>query len=188
MPKSDSRDKLILSAQQLIWERGVVGVSLRDVREHAGLGHGSMYHHFKCKNELVLEAIARSSQEVLGSIEKIASAEISAYEKIEMMLVRKKNIQKGCRIGNLTNDSVVMSEDELRNCVKGMFSEFTSLVKGIFIQGVKDGEFSSKLDADEASWGLISLMEGGFICARALGSNAPYKSAVAAYLKLLRGG
>lgn len=186
MVDMNSREKLILSAQQLIWERGVVGISLKDVREHAGVGHGSMYHHFKCKNELALEAINRSSDEVLQGVRKIVESDLPAYDKIEAILSRKTNIQKGCKVGSLVNDATVMNVGELRDCVKGMFARFAQLLKQVFEEGIAQKEFSKTLDPERSAWGVIALLEGGFVSAKALGNNHAFKAAVHAYLDLLK--
>jgi AcrR family transcriptional regulator len=49
-----ARERLIASAQELLWERGYVGTSPRAIQERARAGQGSMYHHFKGKAGLFL--------------------------------------------------------------------------------------------------------------------------------------
>src|SRR5579871_2929263 len=46
-----TRDRLVESAQALLWERGYVAMSPKAVQERSGAGQGSMYHHFKGKAE-----------------------------------------------------------------------------------------------------------------------------------------
>jgi AcrR family transcriptional regulator len=53
----NSRQNLIQSAQELLWERGYVGMSPKAIQERSGAGQGSMYHHFKGKGDLAAEAI-----------------------------------------------------------------------------------------------------------------------------------
>ena len=52
----DTRDQLIDSTRELLWERGYVGTSPKAIQQRAGAGQGSMYHHFAGKKELALAA------------------------------------------------------------------------------------------------------------------------------------
>src|SRR3954449_5436196 len=59
MPKkTDTRQKMVLSAVQLLREEGVARTGFRDVVEHSGTPRGSIAHHFPGgKRQLVGEAV-----------------------------------------------------------------------------------------------------------------------------------
>src|SRR5579871_725419 len=54
---SDTRERLVEAAIDLIYTHGYAGVSVDDVCEAADARKGSFYHYFKSKDELVLEAL-----------------------------------------------------------------------------------------------------------------------------------
>jgi TetR/AcrR family transcriptional regulator, transcriptional repressor for nem operon len=58
------------TTQELLWERGYVGTSPRAIQDRAGAGQGSMYHHFRTKQELAEEAIARSAEQMEAQVEE----------------------------------------------------------------------------------------------------------------------
>jgi TetR/AcrR family transcriptional repressor of nem operon len=60
----DTRERLIESTRELLWERGYVGTSPKAIQERSGAGQGSMYHHFGGKPDLALAAISRSAEEL----------------------------------------------------------------------------------------------------------------------------
>jgi AcrR family transcriptional regulator len=60
----DTAERLVTSAQELLWERGYVGTSPKAIQERAGAGQGSMYHHFRGKPDLALTAMRRSAREL----------------------------------------------------------------------------------------------------------------------------
>ncbi|BBJ46318.1 hypothetical protein SSPO_090360 [Streptomyces antimycoticus] len=60
----DTRERLIASTRELLWERGYVGTSPKAIQERSGAGQGSMYHHFRGKPDLALAAITRSAEEL----------------------------------------------------------------------------------------------------------------------------
>ena len=53
----DSRELLVGTMSELMWERGYADTSPRQVRERSGVGQGSMYHHFPTKRDPALAAL-----------------------------------------------------------------------------------------------------------------------------------
>jgi AcrR family transcriptional regulator len=69
MPKRDlaymqgQRDAIARAALEVMFEKGLYGTSLRDICEQAGISMGSLYVHFRTKEEAVLAAFALDNQE-----------------------------------------------------------------------------------------------------------------------------
>ncbi len=69
MPKRDlaymqgQRDAIARAALEVMFEKGLYGTSLRDICERAGISMGSLYVHFRTKEEAVLAAFALDNQE-----------------------------------------------------------------------------------------------------------------------------
>src|SRR5919109_4943119 len=61
-----SRDQLTGAMAELLWERGYAATSPRHVMARAGVGQGSMYHHFSGKHELAVEALSAVIGEMTG--------------------------------------------------------------------------------------------------------------------------
>ena len=49
----DLRNALILKALDVLDEKGVAGLSLREIARQTGVGHNAPYRHFKNKTELL---------------------------------------------------------------------------------------------------------------------------------------
>ena len=58
----DARTRLIESTQELLWERGYTGTSPKAIQALAGVGQGSMYHHFEGKADLARAAIRATAR------------------------------------------------------------------------------------------------------------------------------
>src|SRR5690606_42066336 len=63
----DSRERLVTTMSELMWERGYADASPREVRERSGVGQGSMYHHFPSKRELGVAALERNIASLMPS-------------------------------------------------------------------------------------------------------------------------
>lgn len=48
-----TRDKIILAAEELIASKGVNSFSLRDIAKYLNISTGSLYYHFKTKDEII---------------------------------------------------------------------------------------------------------------------------------------
>src|SRR6266496_2410471 len=81
-----AQDRLIESAQELLWERGYVGTSPKAIQQRAGAGQGSMYHHFTGKADLALAAVRRNATEVRADAEAVFAAPGTAPVRIERYL------------------------------------------------------------------------------------------------------
>ena len=60
------RESLLEAAEALLAERGVQGLTLREVARAAGVSHAAPYHHFGSLNEL-LAGVAQRGFEALGA-------------------------------------------------------------------------------------------------------------------------
>lgn len=48
-----TRDKIILAVEELIASKGVNSFSLRDIAKYLNISTGSLYYHFKTKDEII---------------------------------------------------------------------------------------------------------------------------------------
>lgn len=57
-PAYDSKQKLVVAMCALLAERGFEATSPTMVLQRSGIGHGSLYHHYRGKEDLALDAIS----------------------------------------------------------------------------------------------------------------------------------
>ena len=184
----NSRQNLIQSAQELLWERGYVGMSPKAIQERAGAGQGSMYHHFKGKPTLVLAAEERSAELMQEQMRQVFGADASATERISAYLLRERDVLRGCSVGRLTADPEVMADDTLRAPVRQTFTALHRHLAAAIADGCASGEFAPGLDADEIASTIAAVVQGGYALARAEQSVAPFDRAVQGAIALLRCG
>jgi AcrR family transcriptional regulator len=55
---SDTRQRIVLAAMHLFWEKGYESTSIADVLKAAGANSGSLYHFFPGKQDLLLAVLA----------------------------------------------------------------------------------------------------------------------------------
>ncbi|MER6947554.1 TetR/AcrR family transcriptional regulator [Nonomuraea sp. NPDC000554] len=183
----DTRERLIESARELLWERGYVGTSPKAIQERSGAGQGSMYHHFRGKPDLALAAISRSAEELRGRAEAAFTLPGTVVERVAAYLRRERDTLKGCPVGRLTQDPDVMADPELRRPVEETFAWLTDRLAGLLAEGRANGELDAGLDPAATAAALVAVLQGGYVLARAAGSAEAYARAVDGALGLLAG-
>ncbi|MFJ4780042.1 TetR/AcrR family transcriptional regulator [Streptomyces sp. NPDC088762] len=178
-------ERLIESTRALLWERGYVATSPKAIQQRAGVGQGSMYHHFAGKPELALAAIERTAAELRAKAEAQFAAPGTAPERISAYLRRERDVLKGCPVGRLTQDPDVMADPALRCPVEETFTWLRERLSGVLAEGRERGELAPALDPDATAAAVVAVLQGGYVLARADGSAEVFGRAVDGLLGLL---
>jgi len=184
----DARERLITSTQALLWERGYVGTSPKAIQQRAGVGQGSMYHHFAGKSDLALAAIERCAEQIRRFADDCFSAPGSAYARIETFLLRERQVLQGCQLGRLTADPEIVANALLHRPVDETFAWLCHRLAEVLAEGKATGELAANLDVDDAAAAIAGVVQGGYVLAKAAGSDEPYYRAVRGVLTMLTMG
>lgn len=179
-------ERLIRSAQELLWERGYVGTSPKAIQRAARAGQGSMYHHFAGKAELAKVAIERSAGELRAAADEQLGGAGTAGERINGYLGRERAVLKGCQVGRLAADPEVVGDPVLRAPVAETFAWLRQRLAEVVAEGKRSGEFPESLDAARTAATIAAVLQGGYVLARAAGSPEPFELAVHGLTDLLK--
>lgn len=180
-----TRDRLVESTQELLWERGYVGTSPKAILERAGVGQGSMYHHFAGKPELALVAVRRSAAQLMAVAEEHLAAPGTALDRISGFLNRERDVLRGCPIGRLTADPDVVASPTLRQPVQATLTWLQARLAEVISDGQARGELAADLEPVDTAATIVAVLQGGYVLARAAGSAEPFHRAVDGALALL---
>ncbi|MFE5774850.1 TetR/AcrR family transcriptional regulator [Brachybacterium sp. NPDC056505] len=175
-----TRERLLVAAQELIWEQGVSATTPRQVWERSGTGQGSLYHHFPTKHALALAAVTRTVRQMLDGARASLAHDSEPEERVHDYLTRPRDAVAGCRVGRLTSDATVMADDELRAAVRGYFTQLLDLATVVFEEAGEPPE-AARRRATTA----VAVIQGGYVLSRALGDPAPMRDATEGLLQLL---
>lgn len=181
----DTKERLIRSTRELLWERGYVGTSPKAIQALSGAGQGSMYHHFTGKPALARAAIEQSSEELQAQLGVYLSGPGTALERISAHLHRERNILRGCPIGRLAHDPEIIAESDLREPLDAMFHWLQQKLADVIREGQKAGDFSGEANADDLAATIASVVQGAYVLARAAQSEEPFHRAIEGLLQML---
>ncbi len=182
----DSRERLVLTMSELMWERGYAATSPREVRERSGVGQGSMYHHFASKRDLALAALQRNCADLLPATEDILTAPGDPLEKLTAYLTRPLPALKGCKVGRMTQDPLVAADPGLLAPVGAAFAGVHRALTAVIADAIALGELSADLDPERTARLLSASIQGGYVLSIAAQDPRPFEDARAGALDLLR--
>jgi len=181
-----ARAELVESTQELLWDRGYVGTSPKAIQRRAGVGQGSMYHHFDGKPELALEAITSSAQQLSVCAEALLSGPGTPVERLGEYLTRERDVLRGCRIGRLAADPDVVADAALRGPLERTFAWLQQRLAEVIAEGQAVGQLDRSLSPADLAAMLVAVLQGGYVLARSAADPAPFDRAVRGALSLLK--
>jgi TetR/AcrR family transcriptional repressor of nem operon len=183
----NARTRLVEGMADLLWERGYVGTSPAAVLERAGVGQGSLYHHFTGKRELAVAAIRLNADTLTSAARLALEGPGTAHERLQRFLLRDRDVLRGCRIGRLAQDPDVFTEDLLRQPVADALAGVRSAIAAAIEEGQTRGELRAGIAPDDLAAAILSTLQGGYVLARAEHDEERFTAAVRGLLGLLAG-
>jgi TetR/AcrR family transcriptional regulator, lmrAB and yxaGH operons repressor len=169
-----TRDKMLVSAAEVMRERGAAGVTIDAVLARSGAPRGSVYHHFpNGRNQILTEALRYSGDSITATIDDAvnrgARILLREYVKFWERLLTDCDFTAGCpvvaaAIGS-ADDEVELSAEA--GVILGRWC--TALTRAFVTEGFDD--------ADAASLAVMSIasMEGAIVLCRSTHSTLPLR-------------
>ncbi|MFE7561579.1 TetR/AcrR family transcriptional regulator [Kitasatospora sp. NPDC057500] len=180
-----TQDRLIESTQELLWERGYVGTSPRAIQQRAGVGQGSMYHHFDGKPDLAAAALRRSAEQMRAVAQADLAGPGTAYDRVAAYLRRERDVLRGCRIGRMAQDPEVVADPRLRAPVEETLDWLRGRIAEVIAEGQEAGELRADAEPADLAAAVVAVVQGGYVLARAADGAEPFERAVRGVLALL---
>ena len=168
-----ARDRIVRSAAELVRERGIHGVGLRQIVAHANGPRGSLQRYFPGgKTQLIIEALNLAGAEVLDATESgllkavtLADAMDAIFAPWRRVLV-ESNFTMGCPIAATVIDA--SGDDQLRQHSRALLDQWRDSVHAAL---VKFG--SPRSTAKDDASVLLAALEGAVILSQANQSTQP---------------
>jgi AcrR family transcriptional regulator len=180
----NARAQLTEAMADLLWERGYAATSPRDVMARAGVGQGSMYHHFSGKHALAVEALSTVARDLAGESSPL-DGDGTPLERIRRYLTLPRPGTRGCRVGRMTQDPQVVADAELIAIVADAFDTAHARWEQAIAAAIAAGELPASIVPSELARTLAAIIQGGYVLARAMGEQGPMDAAVRGALSLL---
>ncbi|WP_150275952.1 TetR/AcrR family transcriptional regulator [Paenibacillus tepidiphilus] len=135
------RNEILDAAEELFGRKGFDGTSTGDILEKVGIARGTLYYHFKSKEDIMDALIGRVTIRLLGAAQEIAAdRSIPVHERI-LRVVMSLNISGGS--GDEIMEHIHHPQNALmhQKTQKAIINGLTPILAGIIGEGVEQGLF-----------------------------------------------
>lgn len=154
------RDKLVLTAVEIIDEMGIQGLSTREVARRLGMSNAAIFNHFKSKNELihaVLDHYATYDQAVVQSTE---ARHLSSIDSIRhyynLFYTYFENYPSITAVHMSFNELHYDETFKLR--IKSILQERNAFLN----QSIQRAQHNGEIRTDISSSSLCDMLQGSF--------------------------
>ncbi|MGW3286334.1 TetR/AcrR family transcriptional regulator [Streptomyces sp. NPDC001002] len=185
--RTDSRQRMVEAARQLIRERGYHGTAVSDVVKRSAAPRGSVYYHFpEGKVQMAAEAADSHAREQVEMINQLAGSASSAEDLVRAYFDRAREgmvgsgYQRGCAVAPL----VIEAGEEAEELDAAGRRALAAMIDGMAFQLIVLGVGNAA--ARELAHTVIAALEGALVTSRALRSPEPFDAVQAVLAKRAR--
>jgi len=161
-----TRNRVLDAAAELVFEHGVAGTSLDDVRAAANVSKGQLYHYFADKDDLVHAVIDRTVQQVLDAQPRLVDlsswAAIAAWFDDLVALQVDRHAIGGCPIGSLAGE-LAETDEQSRTQLAAGFDQWEAPIREGLRQMQADGKLRRGADPARLATATLAAIQGGLV-------------------------
>jgi AcrR family transcriptional regulator len=157
---SKRQQEIIESAGKLLMEKGIKGLTTKNLANEMEFSESALYRHFKNKEDIVLLLISYLSGNINSRFETILKLEATAEQKFTALFSSqfqffKKNPHF---IVIVLSDGLMDNSENIKSSIKKLIETNFLTIKKIMIEGQQSKLFNQEMEADS----LVHFAMGTF--------------------------
>ncbi|MGH3273573.1 MAG: TetR/AcrR family transcriptional regulator [Streptosporangiaceae bacterium] len=175
----NTRERLIEATAKLLPCQGYSAMSPASIQREAGVGQGSMYHHFSGKAELARVALERNALVLLEAAGSALDGAGTPVARVRAYLRAERDPLLGCPVGRVAQDREVVEDERLREPIGAMFAALEQRTADVLAEDARVAA------PDQLAAMVVAVLQGGYVLARAAGERGPFDRAIDGAIGLL---
>ena len=157
---SKRQQEIIESAGKLLMEKGIKGLTTKNLAIEMEFSESALYRHFKNKEDIILLLIHFLSENINLRFETILKAENNAEEKfLALFLSQFQFFKKNPHfIVIVLSDGLMDNSEDIKNSIKKLIETNFAALKKIMTDGQESKLFNQEMEADS----LVHFAMGTF--------------------------
>ncbi|WP_431028065.1 TetR/AcrR family transcriptional regulator [Lysinibacillus sp. LZ02] len=139
----ERRNEILDAADELFGQKGFDGTSTNDILEKVGIARGTLYHHFKSKEEIMDALIERYSIRLLETAQKVAADKsVPVVDRI-IRVVMSMNLSGGGSQEIMEHIHRPQNALMHQKIQKVVINSLTPILAEIICEGIEQGLFNT---------------------------------------------
>ena len=191
MKATDTKIKILDTAQELIQKLGVNAMSYADISTAVGIRKASIHYYFPSKEDLLVSLLERYTPSFLKLVDSILESSESAETKLHRYCelfeatLSSGEQDKACLCGMLGAEVKTLNSP-LSEQITHFFQENEIRLTKLLTQGKEDGVFSFSGETAAMAKLIFSLLEGELLIARVHGDVTHFRVVVEQLFQLVK--
>lgn len=146
----ERKNEILDIAEQQFVAKGFDNTSTNDILREIGIARGTLYYHFKSKEEILDAVTERITEQLIEKAKEIFNKkELSVFERI-IMIINSLNISSG-NLGHEILEQVhrpqnALMHQKMQKCVlSGITPLITSLIEELITQGICQTDYPQEV-------------------------------------------
>lgn len=155
-------NEVLDKAMYLFWSQGYEKTSMQDLVETMGIHRRSIYDTFGDKHSLFTKALQRYEFLQTQNIKRLIKDQQPAKEMIRLFLeatIQQKGTPQGCLMVNSATELGIL-DPEIASFVENSYAKTELFLFNIIVNGQKNGEIASRLDAEKLAHYVLNAWLG----------------------------
>ena len=137
----------------IIFTDGLKNLSTRNLAKRIGMSEGTIFRHFRSKQDITLAIIKDVQEEFIGALRTIANSTMEPEKRLHDFLcktVMYLTDNKGITM-LLFSEASHNNDVDLKSNLQQIFNNQKKLVSKIILDGIALGKWDEKIDIDEVA-------------------------------------
>ena len=147
--QTDRQKEIIAVSLDLISEKGIQGLTIKNLAQRIGISEPAIYRHYENKIEILLTILELFKENTLQVFEGQADISGTAVERIAHVFTNQFRIlaAKPQLVAVIFSEEIFRNEPVLMDRIRGIMDHIITSITGIIRQGQMNGEVRKDMDA-----------------------------------------
>jgi TetR/AcrR family transcriptional regulator, transcriptional repressor for nem operon len=160
-----TRQRIVDAAADLVFEQGVAGTTIEDVRAATGVSSSQLYHYFDDKPALIRAVIEHQTDAIVSNQERFDLSTLDGLREWRDWVVdyqRSLGCRGGCPIGSLGSELAEHEPDARDQVAEGFIRWEAEIGRGLREMHAA-GRLAADADPDALALALLAALQGGLL-------------------------
>jgi len=157
---SDRQLEIIEVSGKILMQKGVAGLTTKNLAKEMNFSESALYRHFKDKEEIITHLISYLSENINQRFESIINTDLSAEEKFNQLFKSQFSFFKANPhfIVIVLSEGLLDNSETIKNTILKLMQTNAMAIKKIILQGQESKLFNPTIDSEY----LVHFIMGTF--------------------------
>jgi len=155
--QTDRQTEILLVALELIGEKGIQGLTIKNISKKIGISEPAIYRHFASKSDILLGVLSNFKEMAVMLSEIVENYNAIATEKLNFLFSRMLDLfsETPSMVSVIFSEEIFINDELLKSRIIEIVNIHTHTIENIISKG--QSENNIRTDIDEKNLALLAM-------------------------------